>query len=90
VRVTQRLIARAAEPSSPARNTAVEQLLQTLPNKGRWSVLLPLDETPRGWVGQAWSAPTSHRTENLLNWVYDPFAGLHQIDENTTQDEERE
>jgi CRISPR-associated endonuclease/helicase Cas3 len=90
VRVAERLIARAAEPSSPARKAAVEQLLQTLPNKGRWSVLLPLDETPRGWVGEAWSAPTSHRTENLLKWVYDPLTGLHQIDENTTQDEEGE
>lgn len=90
VRVAERLIARAAEPSSPARKTAVEQLLQTLPSKGRWSVLLPLDETPRGWIGDAWSAPTGHRTENLLKWVYDPLTGLHQIDENTTQDEEGE
>jgi CRISPR-associated endonuclease/helicase Cas3 len=90
VRVAERLIARAAEPSSPARKTAVEQLLQTLPNKGRWSVLLPLDETPRGWVGDAWSAPTSYKAERLLKWVYDPLTGLRQIDVTATQDEEGE
>ena len=90
VRVAERLIARAAEPSSPARKTAVEQLLQTLPNKGRWSVLLPLDETLRGWTGEAWSAPTSHKTERLLKWMYDSHRGLRQIDATTMQDEEGE
>lgn len=90
VRVAERLIARAAEPSSPARKTAVEQLLQTLPNKGRWSVLLPLDETPWGWAGDAWSAPTSHKMERLWKWVYDPLTGLRQIDGTAPQDEEGE
>lgn len=90
VRVAERLIARAAEPSGPARKTAVEQLLQTLPNKGRWSVLLMLDETPLGWVGEAWSAPTNHRLERLLKWVYDPLMGLRQIDRNIARDEEGE
>ena len=90
VRVAERLIARAAEPSGPERKMAVEQLLQTLPNKGRWSVLLMLDETPLGWVGEAWSAATNHRPEGLLQWVYDPLMGLRQIDKNTAQDEEGE
>ena len=90
VRVAERLIARASEPSGPARKTAVEQLLQTLPNKGRWSVLLALDETPQGWIGEAWSAPTSHRPERLLKWVYDPLSGLLQIERTTAQDEEGE
>lgn len=90
VRVAERLIARAAEPAGPARKTAVEQLLQTLPNKGRWSVLLMLDEAPLGWVGEAWSAPTSHRPERLLKWAYDPLRGLRQIEGTSAQDEEGE
>lgn len=90
VRVAERLIARVAEPSSPMRKAAVEQLLQTLPNKGRWSVLVPLNQTSRGWVAEAWSAPTGHNAERLLSWVYDSHMGLRQIDGTTTQDEEGE
>jgi CRISPR-associated endonuclease/helicase Cas3 len=90
VRVAERLIARAAEPSSPVRKTAVEQLLQTLPNKGRWSVLLALDETPQGWVGEAWNAPTGKKAERLLSWAYDSHMGLRQIDATAMQDEEGE
>lgn len=90
VRVAERLIARAAEPSGPSRKAAIEKTLETLPNKGRWSVLLALDETPQGWVGEAWSASTNQTAERLLKWVYDPIAGLRQIEKSTTQDEERE
>lgn len=90
VRVAERLIARRAESSSATREAAIEQLLQTLPNKGRWSVLLPLEQTAESWVGEAWSAPGSRETERLLKWRYDSLTGLHQIDENTTPDEEGE
>ena len=90
VRVAERLIARSAEPASPARKSAVEQLLQSLPGKGRWSVLLPLDQTPRGWVGEAWSKPIGQKMERLLQWVYDPLTGLRQVDGTTTQVEEEE
>ena len=66
--------------------TMQRDLLQQM----RWSVLLPLDETPRGWTGEALSAPTSHKTERLLKWVYDSHRGLRQIDATTMQHEEGE
>ncbi len=90
VRVAERLIARRAESSSATREAAIEQILQTLPSKGRWSVLLPLDETSLGWIGEAWSAPGRYKSERLLQWMYHPVTGLCQIDGAATQDEEVE
>jgi CRISPR-associated endonuclease/helicase Cas3 len=87
IRVPERLISRTAEPSAPVRRTAIEQLLQTLPNKGRWSVLLPLEKTPQGWIGTAWSAPARQKAEQLLTWVYDSQMGLRQIAAAALQEE---
>jgi CRISPR-associated endonuclease/helicase Cas3 len=81
------LIATAAEPSRPARMAALEQLLLMLPNKGQWSVLLALDETPRGWVGQAWSQPLRDRPAQKLTWAYDRQMGLRQVEESVEEDE---
>ncbi len=53
VRVAERLIARAVEPVSAARKAAVGAALETLPGKGRWSVLLPLEHTDAGEMGEA-------------------------------------
>ncbi|MGH8525354.1 MAG: hypothetical protein ACREXY_14460, partial [Gammaproteobacteria bacterium] len=88
VRVAERLIARRAEASSPVREATIEQVLQTLPNKGQWSVLLALDETSHGWTGRAWSAPRHNEPERLLTWMYDPIAGLRQLEESPEQEEE--
>jgi len=87
VRVAERLIAAAVEPSSPARKAALEQLLPTLPNKGQWSVLLALDDTAPGWVGQAWSKPLRDRPAQKLTWAYDRQMGLRQVAENVEEDE---
>ena len=78
VRIAERLIARAVEPVSAARNAAVEAALETLPGKGRWSVLLPLEHTDAGWVGEAWAAPTPSAAERRLMWQYDAEVGLRQ------------
>ncbi|ANX02971.1 CRISPR-associated helicase/endonuclease Cas3 [Immundisolibacter cernigliae] len=80
VRVAERLIARAVEPSSPARQAAIEAALETLPAKGRWSVLLPLEGAAAGWVGEAWAAPTRSAGERRLVWHYDDARGLRQQD----------
>lgn len=87
VRVAERLIAAAVEPSSPARIAALEQLLPTLPNKGQWSVLLALDDTARGWVGKAWSKPLRDKPAQKLTWAYDRQMGLRQIEESSEEDE---
>ncbi|MGH8729207.1 MAG: CRISPR-associated helicase Cas3' [Burkholderiales bacterium] len=87
VRIPERLIARRAEASIAARETAVLQLLQSFPGKGDWSVLLPLEEMPKGWIGAAWSAPTPYKPERLLKWVYDPLMGLRQCERDVSTDE---
>lgn len=80
VRVAERLIARAVEPASAVRKAALEAALETLPAKGRWSVLLPLDHTRAGWVGEAWTAPARYLGERRLVWFYDAAGGLRQQD----------
>ena len=88
VRVAERLIARTAEPPPRQRKAAVAQVMQMLPNKGQWSVLLPLDKTPQGWVGTAWSAPQRHGVGRELNWIYDVRTGLRQLANLAAQEDE--
>ena len=57
VRVAERLIARAVEPESASRKAALEAVREALPGQGRWSVLLPLDETRDGWQADAVGSP---------------------------------
>ena len=90
IRVAARLIARAAEPEGIVRKAAVEQLLESLPSKGKWSVLLLLDQSQQGWSGEAWAAPDREGKERLLEWIYDPLTGLRQIDAKAKQGEEPE
>lgn len=87
VRVAERLIAKTAEPSSPARKAALEQVLLTLPNKGQWLVLLALEETSSGWIGKAWNKGAQDKAENELTWTYDERIGLRQVEKNTEEDE---
>ena len=78
LRVAERLIARSAEPADPARRAIFAALLETLPNQGQWSVLLALDETPDGWVGEAWRTAK----EGLLTlgwWRYSEEFGLCEV-----------
>lgn len=72
VRVAERLIARAVEPVSSARKAAIEVALETLPGKGRWSVLLPLEHTQAGWVGEAVGASRTTPTQ----FIYSESHGL--------------
>jgi CRISPR-associated endonuclease/helicase Cas3 len=88
VRVAERLIARTAEPPPRQRKAAVAQLMQMLPNKGQWSVLLPLDKTPQGWVGTALSAPQRYGVGRELNWIYDVRTGLRQLANLAAQEDE--
>lgn len=73
VKVAERLIAQAVEPKSDARKEAITAVRATLPAQGRWSILLPLEETCAGWETQAWPAP---RAEQPVPWRYDRLMGL--------------
>lgn len=87
LRVAERLIARSAEPSDPARKAVFAAVLETLPNKGQWSVLLALEETPEGWVGEAWGSATDSRAPTLSRWRYSPFTGLQALEAGQPEEE---
>ena len=80
LRVAERLIACTAEPGDPARKAVFAALLETLPNKGQWSVLLALEETSEGWGGTAWSGGTEHKPAVLKRWRYSEDFGLREIE----------
>lgn len=88
VRVAERLIARAVEPESVARKAAIEVVRDALPGQGRWSVLLPLDETRDGWVAQAWAAPRAGHEEPPVLWCYDRLTGLRPNKMTANQEDE--
>jgi CRISPR-associated endonuclease/helicase Cas3 len=87
VQVGERLIARAVAPESPAREAAIEAVRDTLPAQGRWSVLLPLEETSEGWVAHACPAPRPGQREQPALWRYDPLMGLRPSDTSSNQED---
>lgn len=88
VRVAERLIARAVEPESATREAAIEAVRESLPGQGRWSVLLPLQATPRDWVGHAGPVPRPGQSEHAVAWRYDPLIGLRPSELTANQEEE--
>jgi CRISPR-associated endonuclease/helicase Cas3 len=87
LRIAERLVARSAEPSDAARKAVFAALLETLPNKGQWSVLLALEETAEGWVGEAWSGETDRKPATLTRWRYSTATGLHVMKASKTGEE---
>lgn len=80
LRVAERLIAATAPESDPGRQAVLDALLMELPAQGRWTVVLPLTETPAGWVGEALAAPRQGQAPRRLRWRYDTRRGLQPID----------
>ena len=80
LRVAERLIAATAPESDPGRQAVLDALLMELPAQGRWTVVLPLTETPAGWVGEALAAPRQGQAPRRLRWRYDTRRGLEPID----------
>jgi CRISPR-associated endonuclease/helicase Cas3 len=79
VKVATRLLARVDAPSDPTQKAAYVHLQQSLPNQGKWCVLLPLVQRADGvWEGQAWTAGNekSGKQPELLTWFYDADFGL--------------
>ncbi len=81
LRVAERLMAATAPESDPKRQAALEAALDQLPAQGRWTVLLPLTETPQGWVGQALAAARTGQAPRRLTWCYDTLRGLRMVQE---------
>lgn len=87
VKVAERLIAQTATPDTPARRDELERVMEALPNKGQWAVLLPLKHTEHGWVGEALSKAGDKRPPRILRWAYDPKKGLLQENANDGEEE---
>ena len=78
VRVAERLIARTAVPEDAARKAVFDAVIESLPNKGQWSVLLALEQEGDEWNGEAWRAP-EERPEVLGRWQYSDEYGLREV-----------
>ncbi|WP_158213287.1 CRISPR-associated helicase Cas3' [Pigmentiphaga sp. NML080357] len=78
VRVPERLIAEVVPPSDPQRLRAWEEAKLTLPDQGKWSVLLPLEKTGRDWIGVAMGRASSGELVSR-QWVYDARFGLFPL-----------
>lgn len=86
VRIAERLISTAYLPSDNKKLAEYERALETLPDKGKWSILLPFEKNEAGkWVVQAWKKESKYKPANLLTWQYDSGAGLRLIDENVDE-----
>ncbi|MBP8214350.1 MAG: CRISPR-associated helicase Cas3' [Propionivibrio sp.] len=79
VRVAERLIARTAVPEDAKRKAVFDAVTESLSNKGQWSVLLALEETGDGWVGEAWSGESDSRPSTLNRWCYNVATGLQAV-----------
>jgi CRISPR-associated endonuclease/helicase Cas3 len=89
VRIATRLIARPVEPASLARQVELQRVMDSLPDKGKWSVLLPLEQVSHDFVGAAWAAAQGRQPERQQTWAYDDRAGLRvQPSEKDTTTEE--
>ncbi len=79
LRVAERLIAATAPMTDPLRQAALDAALAELPAQGRWTVLLPLEHSAAGWVGEALTAARQNQPARRLRWRYDPRRGLELL-----------
>ena len=87
LRVPERLIASSCPPIEADVLAEYERMLATLPDKGKWSVLLVLKKSPSDlWLGQAWSAENINKPAQRLTWRYDDKAGLQLVEDSQQGD----
>jgi CRISPR-associated endonuclease/helicase Cas3 len=86
-RVNEKWIRTTVMPANPARRAEVERVLMNMPDQGKWSVLLPLEQTPEGiWRGTALDAKEQSRV-----WLYCADLGLRLwVDNKVTAGENHE
>ena len=75
VRIAERLITQAEIPAD--QQDEFQRALETLPGQGKWSILLPLNETDHGiFVAHAWNQESKYKPAALQAWQYDADFGL--------------
>lgn len=83
LRMAERLIDATATDADAQRQAVIEATQAELPAQGRWTVLLPLADTPQGWVGEAMAAARKGQAARRLAWCYDPQRGLRLFEPDT-------
>ncbi|MCL5974966.1 MAG: CRISPR-associated helicase Cas3' [Gammaproteobacteria bacterium] len=82
VKIAERLIDKVKLPASDNQLAEYERVLETLPDKGKWSLLLPLEQSSTGcWLAQAWTSD-QNKAAQLLKWEYSANTGLQMVNEN--------
>lgn len=76
LRMAERLIAARCPEADPAREAALQTVLESWPGKGAWSVLLALENQNGVWRGQALAPGRAGEAEQIVAWRYDLEAGL--------------
>ncbi len=89
VRVAERLLASVPQPEDSTLLQEFLRVAEQLPSKGKWSILLALEQTKTGrWQAQAWSGESPGRPAQLRLWEYDGDMGLRlAADEKSTIEE---
>jgi CRISPR-associated endonuclease/helicase Cas3 len=82
VKIAERLIAKVQLPATVNQLADYNRVLESLPDKGKWSLLLPLEQNSNdNWVAQAWTSDQS-KAAQLLTWEYSAQIGLQMVSEN--------
>lgn len=68
----------AAAVSEPALRDALEKIRESLPDKGKYSLLMPL----RRESEQLWSGELADDKGRVNKWIYDPCLGFFQEEED--------
>ncbi|MDZ4262483.1 MAG: hypothetical protein U1B30_09155, partial [Pseudomonadota bacterium] len=89
VRVAERQLATVPQPEDEAYQQELLRVTEQLPSKGKWSILLALEQTKAGrWQARAWSGESPWRSAQLRLWEYDGEMGLRlAADEKSTIEE---
>lgn len=82
VKIAERLMAKVRLPATVNQLVEYNRALESLPDKGKWSLLLPLEQNSTGnWVAQAWTSD-QNKAEQLLTWEYGALTGLQMVIES--------
>lgn len=80
LRVAERLVARRAPGSTPAREAALCAAEEEMPGGGKWAVLMPMENHAAGWTGSAHRAKSDSQEGGLASFGYSVREGLHELE----------
>jgi CRISPR-associated endonuclease/helicase Cas3 len=79
--IPERLISAGMEPDDPEQRRAYLELLENIPGKGQWSIVLMLEKVEGIWQGWARKpAGKEKMATKPAQWRYDSAAGLTEVE----------